>query len=67
MGGIKRTFQIMIAEKVAEHIEVPANNPRVKSASFLAAVEIRNKMRDIIGPDDMSPAAQKLRAELRKM
>ena len=41
--------------------------PTIRSAIFMARMEMREYIEEAIGKDDYSPAAQRLRAQLRKM
>lgn len=51
----------------AVHPEVRHLDPMTSTAVYLTRLEIKEYIESIIGPDDMSEAAQKLRAALRKM
>lgn len=62
-----KTFQNIIAERIEEYLGLSSREPLIKSAAYMTGLDIKDMLREIIGPDDMSEAAQKLRAALRKM
>ena len=58
---------ITMAERIGVKRETAKRDPLVSTAVYLARLDMKEYVLEIIGPDDMSEAAQKLRAQLRRM
>lgn len=65
-GRMEKVFYQM-AERLGVVGENDTPTPALRSAVFLARIDMAEYISDVIGKDDISPAAQRIRAALRKM
>lgn len=54
-------------ERIGHIADGAKPDPATRSAVYMTRLSVVEHFENAIGPDDLSPAAQKIRAQLRKM